>query len=401
MLHKSATKKSNISMIPYGRQTISESDIEAVIEVLRSDFLTQGPAVPAFEDLVARRVGALYGVAVCNATSALHLACLALELGPGDILWTTPVTFVASANCALYCGAQVGFVDIDLTTNNICVDTLECQLEKAYIEGRTPKILVAVHLAGHPCDMVRINDLSRRYRFRVIEDASHAVGSTYEGVAIGSCQYSDITVFSFHPVKIITTGEGGMALTNQAELAHRMALLRSHGITRDPQEMTEPAHGSWYYQQVALGFNYRMTDIQAALGISQMQRLDWFIESRQTLARRYSQLLHGEPIKLNLPIAASSSAYHLYIIRLDPALTTANHSKVFENLKQSGIGVNLHYIPIHLQPYYRALGFRLGDFPNSEEFYSQAISLPLYPGLTTDEQDQVVSVLKDSLSKGI
>lgn len=385
-------------MIPYGRQDISQADIDAVVDVLRSDFLTQGPMVPRFEQAVASHVGARHALAVNSATSALHIACLALDLGPGDWLWTSPVTFVASANCGLYCGARVDFVDIDPKTFNLCPEALARKLEQAEREGRLPKIVVPVHLCGQPCDMAAIHALATRYGFKVIEDASHAIGGRYRDEFIGNCRYSDITVFSFHPVKIITTAEGGMALTNDDELARRMALLRSHGITRDPAQMTREPDGPWYYQQINLGLNYRMTELQAALGVSQMTRLDTFVARRHALARRYDSLLAGLPLSTPWQHPDSYSGLHLYVIRLDlPRLDGRTHREVFEALRAAGIGVNLHYIPVHTQPYYQGLGFRAGDFPESERYYKEAISLPMYQGLTEADQDTVIRTLRHAL----
>lgn len=385
-------------MIPYGRQEITEADIEAVVSVLQSDFLTQGPMVPRFEQSVAEHVGARHAVAVNSATSALHIACLALGLGEGDWLWTTPVTFVASANCGLYCGAQVDFVDIDPATYNLCPIKLEEKLRAAEQLGRLPKVLVAVHLCGQPCDMAAIHALAMRYGFRIIEDASHAIGGKYKGEFIGNGRYSDITVFSFHPVKIITTAEGGMALTNDDELANRMALLRSHGITRDPQLMTHEPDGPWYYQQVDLGFNYRMTELQAALGVSQLQRLDQFVARRHQLAQRYDELLSDLPIITPLQHLDSYSGLHLYVIRLQLESIGRSHREVFEALREAGIGVNLHYIPVHTQPFYQRMGFKVGDFPQAEQYYSEAISLPMYQTLAVEQQDQVVAAVRRVVS---
>mgnify|MGYP003137491836 CR=1 FL=1 len=382
-------------MIPYGRQDISQADIDAVVEVLQSDFLTQGPKVPEFELAVAEYCGADHAVAVNSATSALHLACLALGLGAGDHLWTTPVTFVASANCALYCGASVDFVDIDPRTYNLCPDALATKLGQAEERGALPKVLVAVHLCGQPCDMKAIGRLAKQYGFRVIEDASHAIGGRYAGEPIGNCRHSDISVFSFHPVKIVTSAEGGMAVTNDAVLADRMALLRSHGITRDPEQMTQAPDGPWYYQQVALGFNYRMTELQAALGISQMSRLDTFVARRHELAKRYDELLAGLPVMTPWQHPDSYSGLHLYVIRVPGG--QAQHLQVFESLRKQGVGVNLHYIPVHTQPYYQDLGFVADDFPKAMSYYWEAISLPMFPGLTIQDQDKVVSALKEAL----
>jgi len=380
-------------MIPYGRQDISQSDIDAVVEVLRSDWLTQGPMVPRFEQAVADYAGASHAVAVNSATSALHIACLALGLGPGDRLWTSPNTFVASANCALYCGAKVDFVDIDERTYNLCPHKLEAKLAEAEKTGTLPKIVVPVHFAGQPCDMAAIHALGQKYGFRIIEDASHAIGGKYKGQPVGNGQFSDITIFSFHPVKIITTAEGGMALTNNDELAARIALLRSHGITRDPALMTQPADGPWYYQQVALGFNYRMTDIQAALGLSQMTRLGQYVERRHAIADRYNQLLADLPLTLPWQHPDGYSAYHLYVIRLRLDQIGTTHREIFELLRETGIGVNLHYIPVHTQPYHYDTGFRQGEFPEAEQYYREAMSLPLFPGLRDEEQDVVIDAL--------
>lgn len=384
-------------MIPYGRQEISQQDIDSVVEVLKSDFLTQGPKVPEFEQKVAGHVGAAFGVAVNSATSALHIACVALELGEGDWLWTSPLTFVASANCGLYCGAQVDFIDIDPNTYNLCPDGLERKLEKARAENRLPKVVVAVHLCGQPCDMARIKALSDRYGFRVIEDASHAIGGKYQGEFIGNGRYSDITVFSFHPVKIVTTAEGGMAVTNDPELAQRMDLLRSHGITRDPARMTHEPDGPWYYQQVVLGFNYRMTELQAALGVSQMNRLNSFVARRHELATRYDGLLSELPIITPWQHYDSYSGLHLYVIRLKLDEICVSHRQVFESLREQGIGVNLHYIPVHTQPFYASMGFAPDDFPEAMRYYRDAISIPMFHGLTFDQQDAVVAALKQAL----
>jgi UDP-4-amino-4,6-dideoxy-N-acetyl-beta-L-altrosamine transaminase len=384
-------------MIPYGRQDIAQADIDAVVGVLQSDFLTQGPMVPRFEQSVAQHVGAEHALAVNSATSALHIACLALGLGPGDWLWTSPITFVASANCGLYCGAQVDFVDIDPRTYNLCPHALERKLEQAEREGRLPKVVVPVHLCGQPCDMQAIHALAIRYGFKVIEDASHAIGGKYQGEFIGSCRYSDITVFSFHPVKIITTAEGGMTLTNDLELANKMALLRSHGITRDPSLMTHEADGPWYYQQIDLGFNYRMTELQAALGVSQMDRLDQYVARRHQLAKRYYELLSELPVTTPWQHPDSYSGLHLYVIRLQLNKIGKTHRQVFELLREKGIGVNLHYIPVHSQPYYQAMGFKAGVFPQAESYYSEAISLPMFQTLSDQDQDQVVAVLREVL----
>lgn len=385
--------------IPYGRQSISDADVQAVVEVLKSEFLTQGPSVPKFEKLVSDFTGAKFAFAANSATSALHMACLSLGLGEGDWLWTTPNTFVASANCGLYCGANVDFVDIDPKTYNLCAVKLEEKLVQADKVGRLPKVVVPVHLTGQPCDMKAIKRLSEQYGFSVIEDASHAIGGRYCGEPIGNCQYSDITVFSFHPVKIITTGEGGMAVTNNPELATKLGLLRSHGITRDAELMTQPLDGPWYYQQVDLGFNYRMTDIQAALGASQMDRLEQFVAKRHELATRYEQLFDGLPITLPYQHPDSYNAFHLYVIRLQLDKIKVSHLQVFEALRAKDVMVNLHYIPVHTQPYYQKMGFKLGDFPEAERYYQEAISIPMHPALTDEEQIFVVQTIAEAITQ--
>ncbi|PHM11054.1 UDP-4-amino-4,6-dideoxy-N-acetyl-beta-L-altrosamine transaminase [Nostoc sp. 'Peltigera malacea cyanobiont' DB3992] len=383
--------------IPYGRQDISQQDIDAVIEVLRSDWITQGPAIERFEQAVANYCGAKYAVAVSSATAALHIACLAAGLGQGDILWTSPNTFVASANCGLYCGAKVDFVDIDPNTYNLSVDELERKLTGAEKQGCLPKVLIPVHFAGQSCEIEQIAALSQRYGFKIIEDASHAIGGSYQRQPIGSCQFSDMAVFSFHPVKIITTGEGGMVLTNHQELYQRLIRLRSHGITRNPDLMQGESHGSWYYQQLELGFNYRMTDIQAALGASQMQRLDEFVERRWFLANRYNQLLQDLPLMLPWQHPNTESSWHLYVIRLKLDKINKTHRQVFEELRGAEIGVSLHYIPVHIQPYYQKFGFKLGNFPQVEKYYQEAISIPIYYGLDEESQNKVVTLLKERL----
>ncbi len=385
-------------MIPYGRQDITQADIDAVVAVLESDFLTQGPVVPRFEQHVARHVGARHALAVNSATSALHIACLALGLGQGDWLWTTPITFVASANCGLYCGAQVDFVDIDPRTYNLCPQSLAHKLERAEREGKLPKVVVAVHLCGQPCDMQAIHELAQRYGFKVIEDASHAIGGKYKGEFIGSGRFSDITVFSFHPVKIITTAEGGMVLTNSTELADKMSLLRSHGITRDPAQMTHEADGPWYYQQIDLGFNYRMTEMQAALGVTQMERLDSYVARRHQLAQRYDDLLSGLPITKPWQHPDSYSGLHLYVVRLQLDKIARTHRQVFDALRELGIGVNLHYIPVHTQPYYQRMGFAAGDFPEAQRYYAEAISLPMFQTMTEAQQDEVIAAMGKALA---
>lgn len=384
-------------MIPYGRQEITQQDIDGVIEVLQSNFLTQGPKVPEFEQALMNHTGAQYALAVNSATSALHIACLALGLGEGDWLWTSPVTFVASANCGLYCGAKVDFVDIDPNTYNMCPVKLEQKLLEAKAKGTLPKVVVPVHLCGQPCDMKAIGKLAKEYGFKVIEDASHAIGGQYHGQPIGNCEYSDITVFSFHPVKIVTTAEGGAALTNQPELAEKMALFRSHGVTRDLSLMDGESHGGWYYQQVELGYNYRMTELQAALGVTQMQRLERFVSERHKLAKRYNELLKDLPVTIPYQLENTYSGLHLYVIRLQLDNIELSHREVFESLRENGVGVNLHYIPVHTQPYYQRMGFKQGDFPESERYYQEAISLPMFHGMTLEQQDTVVKVLSDIL----
>ena len=384
-------------MIPYGRQDITQADIDAVVEVLHSTHLTQGPAVPRFEKAVLDHCHVKHALAVNSATSALHIACLALELGPGDWLWTTPNTFVASANCGLYCGAQVDFVDIDPRTYNMCPKGLEQKLITAEKVGLLPKILVPVHMCGQPCDMQAIHALGQRFGFKIIEDASHGIGGKYLGEPIGNCRFSDITVFSFHPVKIITTAEGGMALTKDDKLAERMGLLRSHGITRDPALMTKGMDGPWYYQQVALGYNYRMTDLQGALGASQMTRVVQYVARRHELARRYDELLKDLPVTTPWQHPDGYSALHLYVIRLRLDKIKQTHLQVFEALRANDIVVNLHYIPVHTQPYYLNLGFKVGQFPESEHYYGEAISIPMYPIMSEAQQDTVVSCLRSAL----
>ena len=380
-------------MIPYGKQNINQDDIDAVVDVLNSDFLTQGPQVPRFEEIIADQVASKYAVAVNSATSALHIACMALELGRGDWLWTSPNTFVASANVGLYCGAKVDFVDINPKTYNICPGALERKLIEAKLNSSLPKVLVPVHLCGQPCDMRAIHGLCQKYGVKIVEDASHAIGGSYLGRPIGNCEYSDITVFSFHPVKIITTAEGGVAVTNDSILAQKMSLYRSHGITRDQNLMTEPSHGDWYYQQIVLGYNYRMTDLQAALGIAQMKRLHQFVAKRHQIAGRYDELLKELPVERPYQLEGTYSGMHLYVIRLRLGQIDASHKQVFSKLRANGIGVNLHYIPVHTQPFYKAIGFKEGDFPEAEKYYSDAISLPMYPDLSEEDQIKVVAIL--------
>ncbi len=384
------------SYLPYGRQSISEADISSVVDVLRSSFLTQGPVVPAFEKAVADKVGAGHGVAVNSATSALHISCLALGLGPGDLLWTSPITFVASANCGRYCGADVDFVDIDPFNGLMSMQSLADKLEHAKREGRLPKLLIPVHLCGASCDMHKISELADHYGFDVIEDASHAIGGSFQGDSVGSCSKSKITVFSFHPVKVITTGEGGLATTNNKDLAQRLSELRSHGIVKDFARFKNPPAGLWSYEQQELGFNYRMTDLQAALGLSQLKRLDMIVIERNRQLQCYRDLLQKLPVQLlDVPEGVVSSV-HLAVIRLLQS-TPEHHRKVFDGLRAAGIGVQLHYSPVHLQPYYRRLGFKEGDFPASELYSYSAISLPLYPGLKLVDQERVVSTLNSLL----
>ncbi|WP_370298712.1 UDP-4-amino-4,6-dideoxy-N-acetyl-beta-L-altrosamine transaminase [Pontibacterium sp.] len=380
-------------MIPYGRQSLDQADIDAVLDVLKSDYLTQGPQVPKFEAAISDYCKSKYAVASNSATSSLHLACMALGLKPGDRLWTSPITFVASANCARYCGADVDFVDIDPRTYNLCPEALEVKLEKAEQTGTLPKVLVVVHLCGQSCDMKAIAKLARHYGIRIIEDASHALGGHYNDEPIGNCAYSDITVFSFHPVKIITAAEGGIATTNNSELAQKMQLCRSHGITRDAEALQNPSDGPWYYEQVTLGYNYRMSDLHAALGNAQLLKLDDFITQRQAIADRYDTAFSDLPITRPEVLEGCKSAFHLYVVRLPER----QRLLIYENLKESGITTNVHYIPVHLQPYYRAMGFKKGDFPQAESYYSEALTLPIFPALSPDQQQGIIETLSRSL----
>lgn len=385
-------------MIPYGKQNVNQTDIDAVIRVLQSDFLTQGPQIPLFEKTVAAYCGARFGVAVNSATSALHIACLALGLGEGDYLWTSPNTFVASANCGVYCGAQVDFVDIDPQSYNLCTKELEKKLIKAKEVDKLPKVVVPVHFAGQSCDMKRIHQLAQEYGFKIVEDASHAIGSQYMNRPVGGCHYSDITVFSFHPVKIVTTAEGGLATTNSSDLAEKMSLLKSHGILRDSSRMAKNSGAAWYYQQVELGYNYRMTELQAALGVSQMKRLDEFVAKRHALQQRYDDLLVGLPIIKPYQSPDSYSALHLYPIQLELKKLGKTRNQIFNEFRENGIGVNVHYIPVHTQPYYENLGFKYGDFPNAEDYYSRVISIPLYQDLNIDKQNKIIAVIERVLT---
>ena len=385
--------------IPYGRQSISESDIKAVSEVLGSDFLTQGPMVPKFEAALANRCGVKFAVAANSATSALHLACLAIGVKPGDRVWTSPITFAASANCARYCGADVEFVDIDPKTYNLCPTRLEAKLAIAQKNGTLPRVVIPVHLAGQSCDMSAIHKLANKYGFAIIEDASHAIGGNYKNVPVGGCQYSDITIFSFHPVKIITTGEGGMALTNDMRLANSMARLRTHGISRDAAEMLSTPDGPWYYEQLELGFNYRLTDIAAALGLSQFQRIDEFVAQRHEIAKTYDEVFTNTSIKRPWQHPDSFSAFHLYIARVDFASHGTTQKAVFDELHAKGIMANLHYIPVYRQPYYEQFGYSHSDYPESEKYYAEAISLPMYPDLSSDEQSFVAKTLLTAIGE--
>jgi UDP-4-amino-4,6-dideoxy-N-acetyl-beta-L-altrosamine transaminase len=388
-----------LEVIPYGRHEITQADINAVVEVLQSDFLTQGPTVPAFEQAVAEYCRAKYAIAVNSATSALHIACLALGLGDGDWLWTSSITFVASANCGLYCGAKVDFIDIDPRTYNLSIESLKDKLVQAEKKGQLPKVVVPVHLCGQSCEMEEIHKLGQKYGFKIIEDASHAIGGRYKSRPIGNCIYSDVTVFSFHPVKIITAGEGGMATTNNGQLAKKMSMLRVHGITRDANLMTQEPDGPWYYQQIDLGFNYRLTDLQAALGLSQMQRLDQIVIKRQEIAVKYNDSFGGLPVITPHLHKDVFSAFHLYVIRVS-GKSLVSRQRLFELLRDQGIGVNLHYIPVHTQPFYQQMGFKWGDYPNSEAYYQEAISLPMYPSLSGEMQQRVIAAVQSILEFG-
>lgn len=395
-----STTSTPVRTIPYGRQDIDAADVQAVLDVLQGDYLTQGPAIPAFERAVVDHCGAAHAVAMNSATSALHVACMALGVQEGDLVWTSPITFVASANCARYCGADVDFVDIDPVTYNMSVEALAVKLSAAAGKGRLPKVIIPVHLSGQSCDMRGIKELTAPYGIRIIEDASHAIGGSYEGKPVGDCRYSDITIFSFHPVKIVTTAEGGMAVTNDKALATHMARLRTHGITREASEMTHASEGPWYYQQLELGYNYRITDIQAALGTSQMRRIDAFVDRRHVIAARYNEALKGLPLRTPWQHPDTRSAYHLYIVRLDLARAPIGHAELFSALRAAGVLVNLHYIPVHLQPYYLDLGFKRGDLPEAERYYAEAISLPMYPSMSDEDVEFVVRTLQGLLRNG-
>ncbi len=381
-------------MIPYGKQDINKDDIDSLVDVLKSDFLTQGPKIPEFEKKVSELSSSSFSIAVTSATAGLHLACLALGLNKDDYLWTSPISFVASANCARYCGANVDFVDINAETYNIDPILLEKKLIEAKKNNVLPKIVIPVHLCGHSADMEQIYLLSKKYNFKIIEDASHSIGAKYKEYPVGSCKYSSCTIFSFHPVKIITTGEGGIVTTNNSELAKKIRLFRSHGITRDKSEMLSESHGDWYYQQIYLGFNYRMTDIQAALGISQLKRINEFIDKREKIAQKYNRDLSSLPLRIPKQRNYVKSSRHLYVIRINNGESRLKHPEIFSQLRRLGILVNLHYIPIHLHPYYSKLGFKKGDFPNAEKYYQEAISLPIYPKLSLENQNFVIQSLK-------
>ncbi len=384
-------------MIPYGRHNVTDQDIDAVIDVLKSDYLTQGPKLPEFEMKFSQTIGAEYAVAVNSATSALHLACLALGLGAGDILWTSPISFVASSNCAIYCGAEVDFVDIDINTINICINALKLKLEQAEKLRLLPKVLVVVHMCGTPANLEAIHQLSLKYGFKIIEDASHAIGARYNNTKIGDCRYSDITVFSLHPVKIITTGEGGILTTNNKKIAEAVSLYRSHGITRDPHLFTNQAHGPWYYEQIMLGYNYRLTEIQAVLGISQLDRLEEIVSKRNSIHLHYKHLLNGLPLIHQEISEGTTSSMHLHILQVDLDKVKVSRDQIFSKLQSLGVGVNVHYIPIVIQPYYRKLGYNIADYPNSELYYSRCFTIPLFPELNCHQQKYVANSIKLAL----
>jgi UDP-4-amino-4,6-dideoxy-N-acetyl-beta-L-altrosamine transaminase len=384
-------------MIPYSRQDVSEEDIKAVCDVLRSDFLTQGPILGSFEQAFAAKHQVAHAVAVTNATAGLQIACLALGVAAGDRVWTSPNSFIASANCALYCGAAIDFVDIDPRTRNMSVPALKDKLASAQRASALPQVVIPVDFAGLPCDLREMRELADRYGFKILEDASHATGASYLGRPTGSA-FADATVFSFHAVKIVTTAEGGIVTTPDKQLADRMRALRSHGMTRNPLEMERACEGAWYYEQQSLGFNFRMTEVQAALGLSQLGRLDGMRLRREALAARYDLLVAGLAVLRPPRLPDRQSAWHLYVVEIDETRTPKTRAEVFEHLRNSGIGANVHYIPIHTQPYYARLGFRRGDFPASEHYYSRAISIPLYPALTENQQDRIVDALSGALA---
>lgn len=385
-------------MIPYGRQNISPQDINAVQEILAGPFLTQGPAVRQFEAALEAYVGCSKAVVTNSATSALHLACLALGVGPDDSVWTTAISFVASANAARYCGADVDFVDIEPDSFNISVAALEQKLREAReAGGKLPKVVIPVAMAGQSSNMKEIAELSGEYGFKILEDASHALGATYRGARVGSCEFSDITVFSFHPVKMITTGEGGACVTNNLELGAKIERLRSHGITRQVSEMESPNSTPYYYEQLDLGYNYRMTDFQAALGASQLKRLDQFVAARNEIASLYSSLLDLPWVALPEITDECNSSFHLYIIRIQDG-APRTRDQIFEAMRSNGILVNVHYIPIYRHPYYSRMGkYNPEDFPFAEEYYKQAISLPIFPGIKRSDLDSVVSSLVEGI----
>lgn len=386
------------AFIPYGRQDINQADIDAVVDVLEGDWLTQGPAIERFEQAVADATGAKYAVAISSCTAGLHIACLAAGLSRGDTLWTSPNTFVASANAARYCGANVDFVDIDPQTYNISISALADKLTKAKATNTLPKVVIPVHFSGQACNMAAIHQLSQEFGFTVIEDAAHAIGASYQSVPVGQCQHSAMTVFSFHPVKIVTTAEGGVVTTNDNTLYDQLIMLRSHGITKEADKLTSPAEGGWSYEQQTLGYHYRMTDIQAALGASQVQRLPEFIARRRQLAAQYDEMLADLPVIRPYQAESQQSSWHLYVVQIDSHKTSTTRKAVFDGLRAANIGVQIHYIPVHTQPYYKAIGFNRGDFPVAESYYQQAISLPMYPTLTDAEQQRVVATLRGFLA---
>ncbi len=377
-------------MIPYSRQSINENDINEVIKVLKSEMITQGPIVEKFEKTICSYTSSNYSVLTNSATSALHISCLALGLSKGDILWTSPNSYVASANVGLLCNAKVDFVDIDPENYNMCPTALSIKLKNAEKLGQLPKIVMPVHFAGQSCDMIKIKKLSEKYGFKIIEDASHAIGGSYNNTKIGSCRFSDITVFSFHPVKIITTAEGGCAITNNEEIFEKLKLLSSHGVTRNPKFMAEKNSDKWVYDQISIGFNYRMSDMNAALGLSQLLRIDCFLKKRNKIAKKYFQQLKNIDLKLPKQEDYNLSAFHLFPIQVK------NRKRIYELFHQNDIKVNVHYRPIHTQPFWQKRGFKSGLFPNSEFYYSQAISLPIFYDLNDELQDNVIKILQNS-----